>query len=109
MTSVDLQPYSLVTVFPAVYDYKNCGTAAGTTTVQSFPGYLHAITMTQRAASGKIIIYDSAGTSGTVIGTITCGTQVFSDANTWLFDVRTLNGLTIANDANVGVTVSFGK
>ncbi len=106
----DLGTNSLLTRIPSVFDYKNIGTAAGTTTVSSYPCYLHLITITQRVASGKAIIYDSAGTSGTAIGTIVCGTQTYGDPpSTYIFDVRTKNALTVANDADLGLTVSFGK
>lgn len=93
-----------------VYNYANVGTAAGTTTICSEPTFLHAITITQRAASGQAVIYDSAGTSGTVIGTITLGTQTFSDPPpSYIFDIRTKNALTISNSGNLGLTVSSLK
>lgn len=95
---------------PRILDYRNIGTAAGTTTLLSEPGYLASIQVTRRKASGVAIVYDSAGTSGTVIGTITLGTQTFSDPPPpFEFNVRTKNGLTVTNDADFGYTVSFGK
>lgn len=95
---------------PAVLDYKNIGTAAGTTTISSEACVLGAIVVTRRVASGVAIIYDSAGTSGTVIGTIALGTQTFSDPPPpYTFNVRTFNGLTVTNIADMGLTVSFGK
>ena len=95
---------------PNVFDYTNIGTAAGTTTICSEPTFLHSVTVTRRVASGVSIIYDSAGTSGTVVGTIALGTQTFSDPPaTYVFDVRTKNGLTVTNIADMGLIVSSGK
>lgn len=100
----------LPTKTPMVYDYKNIGTAAGTTTVSSEPCILHSLTVTQRAASGAIVIYDSVGTSALVVGSIVLGTQTFSDpVASYVFDVRTTAALSVSNSANVGVVVSFGK
>lgn len=95
---------------PSILDYKNCGTAAGTTTISSEPCTLGAVTVTRRVASGVAIIYDSIGTSGTVVGTIALGTQTFSDPPTsYTFNVRTLNALTVTNSADMGLIVSYGK
>lgn len=95
---------------PGVPDYRNIGTAAGTTTLSSEGCFLENITVTRRLASGVAIIYDSAGTSGTVIGTLALGTQTFSDPPaTYVFGFRTNNGLTITNSADMGMIVSFSK
>ncbi len=100
----------MLTQTPPIFDYKNIGTAAGTTTIASEPYFLHTVTITKRVASGRIIIYDSAGTSGTVVGTINCGTDTAGDApSTYIFDVRTKNGLTVENSADLGAVVSAGK
>lgn len=104
-----LSSQSGVAVIP-ICDYTNIGSAIGTTTISSQPSFLHAITVTQRVASGSLVIYDSIGTSGTVIGTVTLGTQTFSDAPpTYIFDIRTKNALTVFNSANVNAVVSASK
>lgn len=106
----DLGGTVLSTNTPQVYDYVNTGTVAATTTVSSYPCVLHLITVTQGVASGKVIIYDSIGTSGTVIGSVVLGTQAVSNLNsTYTFDVRTKNGLTVENTGNLGAVVSFGR
>lgn len=106
----DLGGTVLPTTTPLVYDYSYIGTAASTTTVQSYPCVLHSITIVQGVAAGKVIIYDSAGTSATVIGSIVLGTQLVSNLTaTYTFDVRTKNALTVENTANLGAVVSFGR
>ena len=110
MTALDLGAGNLSTKFPSINDYSSIGTAAGTTTVSAYPCVLHAITVTEAPASGKIIIYDSAGTSATIIGSIALGTQLVSNlTGSYIFDVRTKTALTVENSANVGCVVSFGK
>lgn len=95
---------------PQVFDYSRIGTVAGTTTISQEPYYIHSVTVTHRKASGQIIIYDSAGTSGTVVGTLVMGTNTADDpVSTYVLDVRTKNGLTIANTADLGCVVSGGR
>jgi len=104
----DLSAQRNTTVSPRVLDGTYIGTAAGTTTILSQPGYIGAITVNQRAASGAIVVFDSIGTSGTILGSIVLGTQTFSDPQSYPFNFRTRNGLSVSNSANVGITVSFG-
>jgi len=105
-----LSAKSLVTITPAVFDYSNVGTAAGTTTVASYPAYVHTVTITQAPASGQVVLYDSAGTSATEIARFVMGTTVVSHIpRTFLLDVRTKTGLTVENGANVGAVISWGK
>jgi hypothetical protein len=106
----DLSAAGQVSKQPQVFDYVRAGTVAGTLTVQSEPGFLHSVLISTRVASGVITLYDSIGTSGTVIDTITVGSQTFSDPqNAYLYDVRTKNGLTVVNTANLGAMVAYGK
>lgn len=106
----DLGTVAIITKIPSVFDYSNVGTAAGTTTVSSYPCFVHGVTITRRPASGTVILYDSVGTSATEIARIICGTQTFSDPPpTYMLDVRTKTALTVENTANVGAVVSFGK
>lgn len=103
----DLTAHTFATKNNLLFEYTNVGTVAGTTTILNEPGILGAVVVTQRAASGQAIIYDSVGTSGTVIGTITLGTQTFSDPPApYVFNVRTKNGLTVTNTGNLGLTVA---
>ena len=106
----DLLLNSIVTSTQGVYDYTLVGTVAGTTTVSSEPTFLHSLTVTTRGASGALTLYDSAGTSGTIIGTLNMGTQTFSDPPaSYVFDIRTRNGLTVVNTTNVGCIISAHK
>lgn len=106
----DLSSAGQLVKTPPVFDYVGIGTAVGTTTIQTQPGFLHSVVVGVRVASGSVILYDSVGTSGTVIGTIQLGSQTFSDAPpSYIFDVRTKNGLTAVNSANLGAVVTFGR
>jgi len=101
---------ALLLTTPLVFDYSRIGTVAGTTTISEESYYLHSLTITHRAASGQFILYDSAGTSGTVVGTIVLGTNTTDDSqSSYVLDVRTKNGLTIANTTNLGCVVSGGR
>lgn len=102
----DLSAAHFVTRDPGAYDLTHLGTAAGTTTILSTPGFLSHITFNTRAASGTVIVYDSAGTSGTVIGTISLGSQTFSDPIPFVYKGRTNNGLTVSYTAALDLTVS---
>ena len=105
-----LSATSLVTVMPAIFDYSNVGTAAGTTTVASYPAFVHTVTISQSPASGTVILYDSAGTSATEIARLIMGTTTVSQIpRTFTLDVRTKTGLTVENTANVGAVISWGK
>ena len=102
----DLTPNALVTSDPTVYDYTLVGTAAGTTTICSEPCFLQSVAVLTRAASGVITLYDSVGTSTSVIGTITLGTQVFSDPTSpCVLKLRTKTALTVVNSANQGALI----
>ena len=91
-----------------LYDYTVIGTAAGTTTILTQPGILGGVALNNRVASGALTFYDSVGTSTAVIGTLTLGTQTFSDPNTpYMFNIRTKTALTVVNSANQGAVVLF--
>ena len=93
---------------PGAYDYTIVGTAAGTTTIRQEPCFFQGVAITNRVASGKLIFYDSVGTSSTIIGTITMGTSTAVDApETQIFKVATKNALTVENSANMGAVVLF--
>jgi len=95
---------------PGVYDYSAVGSAAGTTTIMSEPCILGGIVFTNRSASGAITLYDSVGTSTAVIGTITLGTQTFSDPPTpFMMNLRTKTALTVVNSANQGALILYNK
>ncbi len=104
----DISPQGFVTRDPTAYNYTLVGTAAGTTTISNFPCFFSGIVVTNRIASGVLTIYDSAGTSANVIGTITLGTQTFSDPPpAYVYDVACKNGLTVVNSGNQGATVLY--
>jgi hypothetical protein len=94
---------------PQAFDYTRIGTAAGTTTISHEPYYVHAVTITHRKASGNVILYDSIGTSTSVIGTIVMGTNTADDPQSYILDVRTKTALTISNTADFGCVVSGGR
>lgn len=104
----DLTGQSFVFVDPGAYNYTVVGTVAGTTTIQSESTFFKGIMLNNRIASGVLTIYDSIGTSLNVIGTITLGTQTFSDPPPlYEYNIATKNGLTVVNSGNQGATVLF--
>ena len=104
----DVTPQTFVSKDPTAYSYTLVGTAAGTATIQAEPCFFKGIVIPTRVASGVITIYDSVGTSGTAIGTITLGSQTFSDPPPmYEFDIATKNALTVVNSANQGAVVLF--
>ena len=91
---------------PPSYKYTLIGTAAGTATVCTAPSVLHSILVVGRTASGSITMYDSAGTSLNVIGTIVIGTATNLDPPPpYTLDAQCKNGLTVVNSANVSAIV----
>mgnify|MGYP006276752121 CR=1 FL=1 len=95
---------------PGIYDYSLVGTAAGTTTIMSEPCVLGGVVIATRVASGAITLYDSVGTSTNVIGTITLGTQTFSDPPMpFMMNLRTKTALTVVNSANQGALILYNK
>lgn len=105
----DVSAQGFVTTDPGVYDYTLIGTAIGTPSISKVPCFFRGIIFPNRVASGSVVIYDSPGTSGTVIGTIALGTQTFSDPPPlYEFNVRTKNGLSVVNSANLGAIVLTG-
>lgn len=86
------------------YNGTALGTAAGTAVLAVQPAFLSHINITNRTASGSIILYDSNGTSTANLGTYIIGTATNLDCpNTIIFKWRTNTGLTIVNTANVGL------
>ncbi len=102
----DLTGFGRVTKDPGAYDYAHLGTAAGTTTIFSNSCFLSHIQI-NNGALGTVIIYDSVGTSLNVIGSVAIqslsGTQ---PPQALLYKVRTKQGLTISNTANLDLTVA---
>lgn len=107
----DLTSNEKIYLKPAVMDYRNIGTAIGTAVLAAESAYIQGIQVTTQKASGKFILYDSNGTSGTAttIGTLTSGTQTFSHPPYFELGFRTNAGLTIVNDADFGGIVIWGK
>lgn len=104
----DLTAHTFVTVDPGAYDYTLVGTVAGTTTIAKEPTFFKGIVIPTRVASGVITIYDSIGTSTSVIGTITLGTQTFSDPPPLFeFNIATRTALTVVNSADQGAVVLY--
>lgn len=70
-------------------NYTNL-TAAGTTTIKTGAGFLHAITLNNPGSGVTIKIYDNTQGSGNLIGTITPTAAI-----TLFYDVAFSTGLTI--------------
>lgn len=82
--------------------------AAGTTTVKSGAGFLHTLVVNKAVATGTVTIYDSAGTSATIIGQIITGAALVSDPPlSATYDVSCGTGLTIASAQAFDITVSY--
>lgn len=91
-----------------VYKGTALGTVAGTTTLANNPAFLSHVNITNGVASGAITLYDSAGTSVNVLGTINLGTSIgFDLPKTIHLKWQTKTGLTIVNSANVGLQAFF--
>lgn len=107
MPAVDTS--SFVTQDPGVYKSTLIGTAVGTPAISTSPCFFRGIMFPNRVAAGSVVIYDSAGTSSNVIGTIVLGTQTFSDPPAlYEFNTRTTTGLCVVNSANLGAIVFTG-
>ena len=94
---------------PAVMDGLNLGTAAGTTVLCAEPAYIKGFQVTTWKASGKFVLYNSNGTSTSVIGTLTAGTSPLNQTPYFELGFRTTAGLTVVNDADFGGIVIWGK
>lgn len=106
----DLSGAGFITHTPqstGAFDYSNLGTAAGTTTLTKNPTILHQITILNPAVAGTAVVYDSDGTSSTVIGTIinAGGGTVVPQLPS--LDIRTKNALSISYTANMNLLVSY--
>lgn len=93
----DISDQGFVTRDPGAYTSTIIGTAVGTTTVSKYPGFLKSLVITRRAASATFVLYNSDGTSTSVLGTIVLGTQTFSDPPPPYELNLAFNKLTIAN------------
>jgi hypothetical protein len=102
----DISDLGFVTKDPTAYTSTLIGTAVGTTTISKSPGFLFGLLVPVRVASANYVLYDSDGTSSSVIGTITLGTQTFSDPPPTYQFRRVFNKLTVASTvANAGAIV----
>ncbi len=104
----DVSNFARVTRDPTAYDYTLIGTVAGTTTIQSQPTFFRGLVITKWTSGQTHIIYDSIGTSGTVIGTVILGTSPTNNPPGLIeFGVATKNGLTVTNAGDQGAVVLF--
>src|SRR5688572_22885715 len=104
----DLTPQTFVTRDPGAYDSEIVGTAAGTAQVSKEPCFFQGILIPTQVAGGVITIYDSLGTSLTVVGTITLGTSPTNNAPPlYEFKRAMKTGLTVVNSANQGAIVLY--
>ncbi len=104
----DLTQQAFVTTDPGAYNYTLIGTVAGTTTIQSEPVFFKGLVITKWASGQTHVIYDSIGTSGTVIGTVVMGTSPLVNPQGLIeFDIATHNALTVTNAGDQGCVVLF--
>lgn len=104
----DLTAQKFVTRNPGAYNYTLVGTAAGTTTISSEPCYFKGIVIPRWVSGATYTIFDSAGTSGTVIGTIVLGTSPLVNPPGLIeFNIATKNALTVVNVADQGAVVLY--
>lgn len=75
-------------------------TGAGTTTVKSFAGILHNITV--NTAGTATTVYDNTAGSGTVIAILAATT-----IGTYTYDVGFATGLTIVTTGTPDITVAY--
>jgi hypothetical protein len=105
----DVAGLGFATNDPKLYKSTLIGTAVGTPAISQTSCFFRGIMFPNRVASGSVVIYDSPGTSGTVIGTILLGTQTNTDPPPlYEFNIRTNNGLSVVNSANLGAIVFTG-
>lgn len=105
----DLTAQGFVTKDPTAYKSTLIGTAVGTTTISKNPCFFYGILVPNRVASASYIMYDSDGTSASVIGTLVLGTQTFSDPPPTYQFRRKCNALTVTNPANAGAIVLWNE
>lgn len=106
MPAIDNQAF--VTRDPGAYSSYLIGTAVSTGTVSNTPVFFKGILFPNRVASGSVILYDSAGTSTNVIGTVVLGTQTNTDPPPlYEFNLATTRGLTAVNSANLGAIIFY--
>lgn len=79
--------------------YHYVGTVAGT--VKTSAGFIHAITV-NKAGTSDLTVYDSVGTSATVIGIISGSVE-----QTKIYDVSTTTGITVLGTSAIDVTISW--
>lgn len=86
--------------------YHHIGTAGSTTgTIKAAAGFLHSVVYNTHTAGGTYAIYDSAGTSATVIGIAAPGAALAP--LTSIYDVKFTTGLTILSGSLCDLTVSY--
>lgn len=84
--------------------YNHVGTAGSTSgTVKAAAGFLHALTFGKHTAGGTYALYDSIGTSGTLISTISMDTAAVPT----LYDVSFTTGLTVVSGSVCNLTFSY--
>jgi hypothetical protein len=75
------------------------GTVVGT--VKAAAGFLHTVTV-NTVGTSPVTIYDSAGTSATVIGILTAAVD-----NTKTYNVKCTTGITLSGTSAVDITVAY--
>jgi len=96
----DLTANLIVTENRYSYAYNS---AVGTTTIKSGAGFLHSLTLAAPSAGGALNIYDSVGTSASII----CSIGTAATIQTFTFNCTFATGLSIANVGTQPYSVSY--
>lgn len=109
MAGQDPAYLGVFTTDPGVYKYIHLGSAAGTTQIvatgqPALLGYLQL----NNCVPGTVVVYDSAGTSASVIGSCAITSTGGSAPIAPLFrKLATKTGLTVSYTGNLDLTVAY--
>lgn len=86
--------------------FHHVGTAGSTSgTIKTSAGLLHSIVFGNHTSGGTYTLYDSVGTSATVIGVITSGAMI--PPVTALYDIKFTTGLTVVSGSVCDLTFNY--
>ena len=101
----DVSEQGFVTKDPTAYTSTIIGTAAGTTTISKGPCFFKGLLLTRFYSGASYIVYDSDGTSLSVVGTVVQGTSPTNNPPGLIEFDRIMNKLTVTNPADAGAVV----
>ncbi|MHB9161549.1 MAG: hypothetical protein ACYC6W_11805 [Nitrosotalea sp.] len=109
MTYIDQAYMATPSTNPQVFKYVHLGTVAGTTQIGPTQPILIGYLQINSHALGTVVVYDSPGTSGTVIGSVAI-TSVSGSAPLgfpMFASLATKNALCVSNTINLDLTVAY--